>query len=341
MGKTRIIGYDVIRIISAFMVVAIHSNACYLYDRIGSFSWFVIMELTALCVVAVPLFFMVSGATNLCREPIEIKSLYTKKIPKQFIPFLIWSAIYIVARIALNKIPLSFSSFASIIWEPAYYQFWFMYTLLGLYICIPVFQLILEKADKRLLQYIIALWVLLSVILPTALRYIPGFKISSHFEFGFLEGYWGYFFLGGYLRKYPIVNGKKIGAILAAAGVAVTGICSVIEYFFTDPLRYYGHVYSAYLLPGAAMAAVGLFLVMSECSVKEKYQKNVESLSGLTLGVYYVHCLVLFALQTIFDKIPEEYNLVMSVASVVSAFAISAAITAIIKKIPKIRDLLV
>ncbi len=340
MIKQRVIGYDLIRIISAIMVVAIHSNANYLYEQKGSLEWFVIMGITALCVIAVPLFFMVSGATNLCREDIDLKGLWAKKIPRQFIPFFIWSLIYVVLRIATNKIPLSFKSFASLIWEPAYYQFWFMYTLLGLYICIPIFQIILQKADKRVVQYIIAIWLMLSVIVPVATKYIPGFKISEHFNFIFLEGYWGYFFLGGYLRKYPLKQNKKIGTILAVSGFAITVVCAIIEFYFTDPTKYYGYVYSAYLLPGAVMASVGVFLIFSSLDLKEKTQRIVLKLSGLTLGIYYSHCLVLFAVQKVLNHIPLQDNLSLSIISLSSAVLISAFVAFIIKKIPIVRDLL-
>lgn len=312
------------------MVVAIHSNVYYLSFRDGSARWFVAMELTALCVISVPLFFMVSGAVNIGREEtITFKELFCRKIPKQFIPFVNWSIIYVVTRMAMGKITVSVDGFISLLWEPAYYQFWFMYSLLAIYLCIPVFQFLLQKADKKILQYILVVWLIGSVFFPLGLRYIPRFRISEHFDLIFLEGYWGYFFLGGYLRKYRLKNSKKLGRILMIAGVTTTGVASAVEWLFTDPQKYYGYVYGAYLLPGAVMATVGVFLLLSEVEIQGKNRERILYISGLSMGVYYVHTLVIGSLEVFF----VEYGIGVGIAIIkwLLACSLSAFITAIIQ----------
>ena len=330
--KERIIGFDLIRAVAAFMVVAIHSNVYYLDFRDGSFHWFIIMELTALCVIAVPLFFMVSGACNLVdEEDISLRRLYFKKIPKQFIPFLIWSLIYVFARIAMGKISFSPVAFISLLWEPAYYQFWFMYTLLGLYICIPLFQLLVQKAEKRVLQYILLIWGIGSVVLPAMVRYIPGFRLSSHFNFVFLEGYWGYFLLGAYLRKYPVENSKHLGWLLFVSGVCITGISAIIEWSFSNPDKYYGYVYGAYLLPGAVFASVGAFLMMQQWNPLGKIRELVVWFSGLSMGVYYVHTLIIAGLELFFVRFGN--SLYACILKWVIACLLSVIFTVIIRRI--------
>ncbi len=339
MKNQRVIGYDIIRIIASVMVVAIHSNVFYLSPPDGSLNWLIIMELTALCVIAVPLFFMVSGAGNLVREDvISIKQLYREKIPKQFVPFLLWSVIYVVIRMAMGKIPVSADNFISLIWEPAYYQFWFMYTLFGLYLLIPVFQFLLQRADQKILQYILIFWIAGSVILPLAVRYIPGFRLSGHFDILFLEGYWGYFLLGGYLRKYPVRNSKRAGRMLFIAGIILTGVAAVIEWIFTEPQSYYGYVYSAYLFPGAVMASVGVFLFLSDVKLEEKKRKIILHLSGLSMGVYYLHTLVISGLEQFFVSWGKGVGVV--VLKWMAVCILSALITEVIKKVKWLRGLL-
>ena len=304
MKKDRVIGYDLIRVISAIMVVAIHSNVYYLQIEKGSINWILIMELTAMCVVSVPLFFMVSGAVNLGKaQAITIRELYKRKLPIQFVPFLMWSFIYIIARMIMGKIPVSLKSVFSLIWEPAYYQFWFMYTLLGLYLCIPIFQFIIQNSDKKLLQYIVFFWIITSIIIPMAVKYIPGMNWSSHLEFDFLEGYWGYFFLGGYLRKYPLKESKKWGSIFIFVGILMTGIGSLLEWFCLDGNQYYGYVYSSYLLPGAVLASVGVFMTLSDIQLKGKFRKLVAHFSGFTMGIYYVHMLIVEVFDSVLSLI--------------------------------------
>lgn len=316
----RLIGYDMIRIIAATMVVCIHSNVFFLERARNETEWLIIMLMTAICVVSVPLFFMVSGAGNLVKEEIiSFKILFKKKIPKVFIPFVIWSLIYVVIRIAIGKIEFNPQAFLSLLWEPAYYQFWFMYALSGMYLCIPVFQWLIIRSDKKLLQYVILFWIISSLIFPMFVRYIPGFKLSSHFNLIFLEGYWGYFFLGGYLRKYSISKPVKKGAIIATVGTIITLVSALLEWKLTPTDRYYGYVYQSYLLPGAAMMTIGLFLILQHIKFTQIQKKVIVCLSGLTMGIFYIHCLLINIYEIVFKHIsPTPLNAVIKLAVVLA-----------------------
>lgn len=320
----RIIGYDVMRIVAAAMVVCIHSNVYFLANAVHTWHWLVIMLMTALCVVSVPIFFMVSGAGNLVKDHIiSTTQLFKVKIPKIFIPFAVWSIIYVVARIAMEKIEADAHAFVSLLWEPAYYQFWFMYSLLGMYLLLPVFQYMIMRMDKRLLQYVIVFWIVSSLVLPMLVRYIPGFKLSSHFNLVFLEGYWGYFFLGGYLRKYPLAHEKRTAIVLLVAGTVITLVSAVLEWCFTPAEKYYGYVYCAYLLPGAAMMATGLFLLLQRIRICDKYRRATYYMSGLTMGIFYIHTMLINGYEMIFKDIaPTTLNAVVKVIVIIIAATI-------------------
>lgn len=315
----RIIGYDIMRIIAATMVVCIHSNVYFLHRATNEAQWLAIMLMTAVCVVSVPLFFMVSGAGNLVKNDIiSFQVLFKRKIPKVFIPFVIWSLIYVCFRIAGGKIECNYHAVISLLWEPAYYQFWFMYSLLGLYLCIPVFQYLIIKSSKKLLQYIILFWIISSLIFPLLERYLPGFKLSEHFNLIFLEGYWGYFFLGGYLRKYPITQPIKRGVILASAGTIITFISAILEWQLTPADKYYGYVYCAYLLPGAALMTVGVFLILQHLNISTKKHRVIIYLSGLTMGIFYIHCLLINGYEMLFRNVsPTPFHAIVKLVVIV------------------------
>lgn len=335
----RIIGYDIMRIIAAIMVVCIHSNVYFLHNASNECHWFAVMIMTALCVVSVPLFFMVSGAGNLVKDSLtSFTELFKVKIPKVFIPFAVWSLIYVCLRIATGKTEASVFPFISLFWEPAYYQFWFMYSLLGMYLCLPIFQYIVVKSSKSLLQYVLVFWIVSSLILPVMVRYIPGFKLSEHFNLIFLEGYWGYFVLGGYLRKYPPVNGLRKGLWLIVIGMVITLSSAIIEYYFTPDNRYYGYVYCAYLLPGAAMMTTGAFLVLQGIKIKDNYRNIIIYLSGLTMGIFYIHLIVINSFEIIFrNQTPTFINAVVKLLIVV---IVSFAICAVLRQIKPLRRFL-
>lgn len=339
----RNVGYDLIRIIAIFMVVAIHSHVAPLAVNQGSAMWYVVMSLQVICLVAVPLFFMVSGALLLLQEKeTDIGTLYKKRIPKQAIPFIVWSLIYVVVRIVMGKIPLSVSAFTSLLYEPAYYQFWFMYTLLAIYLLLPIIQTLIKNCDKKKTEYILFLWAIFSIIIPLASRYVPGFEISEHVGLVLCEGYIGFFLLGYYLKKYKSDVKPKTGALVWLCGAIGTLAFAVIEFVCSEKTGavYTGFVYQAYLTPFVALSSCGAFVFFgnSQFSFKEKGLNIVNTLSALSIGVYYIHMLVLTVLEKI--GFTGENNILFLGGKIIATYVISLMGAFLISKIPVVRKIL-
>lgn len=336
-------GYDIIRIIAIFMVVAIHSHVAPLSVNQGTTVWYFVMLMQTLCVIAVPLFFMVSGALLLSGEgSVSIEELYKKRIPKQAIPFIVWSIVYVLARVVMGKIPFSIEAFTSLLYEPAYYQFWFMYTLLAIYLILPFLQTLVKNCDKKKTEYILILWAVFSVIVPLASRYVPGFKISEHVGLVLCEGYLGYFILGYYLSKYKRDVKPCKASLLWVAGAVVTAVCAIAEYVYSSKTGadYSGYIYQAYIVPGAVASSVGVFLLFQnkKYKPKEKSVKAITRLSSLSIGVYYIHMLVLTVVEYV--GIKGEDNIFVLIIKIISVYTISSVGAYIISKIPILKRLL-
>lgn len=277
------------RILASFMVVVLHASVAR-----GSENYVLTSSVIAICNISVPLFFMISGAVNLRESVIPISELFKKKIPKLAIPFIVWSLLYTSVRIAAGKLPLHIRSFLSLLWEPAYYQFWFLYTLLAIYLLLPVIQALVLRLSKRQLEYVLGLWAVFSLVIPCAQRYIPGFRISEHVDLVLCEGYIGYFLLGHYLTKYPLQwKTRKLGA-LYLVGVA----CTIAEGYLTWKCNEYW--YQSYWMVGILLAAVGAFVLLVRFGEKgHRVDNTVFKLSAMTMDIYYIHMLVLVAVEKI------------------------------------------
>lgn len=338
--QRRHTGYDILRFASIFMVVAIHANVSFLAQNPGSVPWLLVMLFTALCTLSVPLFFMLSGALLLEKEePVSLKEVYLKRIFKQAVPFVLWSVIYVAARIVKGKIPFSFGSFASLLWEPAYYQFWFMYTLLAIYLLLPILQALVKDLSKRLLEYALLLWFLFAIAVPTISYIVPQFSISSHVDLILCEGYIGYFLLGHYLHKYGADISVKKAAAAAVMGIAIVFAGALAEWFLCSADTYEGYFYKSYLTPGVALGASGVFLLFQngKFSFGGKAKKAITLLSENALGVYYIHMLVLTALEyTVF----KQETLLLLAGKVLSVVAGSLLLSFIFQKLPVINILL-
>lgn len=337
--QKRNVGYDFIKTIAIFLVVIIHSNVAYLGSNQGNVGWYFVMLLTSVCLVAVPLFFMVSGALLLdTQEVIPLKNLFFKRILKQAIPFLAWSLIYVVARIILGKIPFGVTAFTDLLHSPAYYQFWFMYSLLAIYLLLPVLQAVVLKLEKKHLEYVLILWVIFSTLLPVMQKFIPGFAISEHVDLILCQGYIGYFLLGHYLKKYHSELSWNKGLGLAIVGIAATAIAAIIEWESTENgIGYQGYFYQSYLTPFVVVTVTGVFLLFQNLrwTENEKVRKLLQLGGTLSIGVYYVHMLVLTALEYV--GLVGDTNLLLLTVKILLTYAISFVGAFIISKIPHIR----
>lgn len=337
--KGRIVGYDLIRFISIFMVVIIHSNVCYLAQSRGTGSWVVVMAITSCCLVSVPLFFMISGALLLDRPSNDPFQGSVKRFLKQFIPFIIWSSAYVFARILMGKIPLSMYSFLALLKTPAYYQFWFMYSLLAIYMLLPVLQILVQKLNKKQIQYILVIWIIFSVIQPTLAHSFDVFKISEHIDLILCEGYVGYFILGFYLKKYYKNNSAKTSAMIASLGFIFIVSGAIIEYGISKE-NYVGYYYQNYLTPGVVFCVVGLFLFFQRmvCNENRMITKLITALSSLSIGVYYIHMLYVTMLEKI--GFSGETSVAVLVLKILAVFIMSLCSSWVISKIPYLRGIL-
>lgn len=336
-------GYDLIRIISIFLVVASHANVAYLGANQGKAGWFFVVVCTAICSVSVPLFFMVSGALLLDADRvITLRELFLKRIPKQAVPFAVWSLIYVIARIVMGKIPFSLSAFTSLIHEPAYYQFWFMYALFAIYLLLPALQAVVLRLERRHLEYLIALWLVFSLFIPTLQVLVPGFNISEHVDLILCEGYVGYFLLGYYLKKYHAKASPRAAGIFGVSGVALAALVSVAEYFISAErgAKYEGYFNMAYLTPFVAVAAAGIFVSLQNLSFKKDGTlcKSLKLGSELAIGVFYVHMLVMAVLEHI--GLLADTSVVLLICKTAVSYIASLAIAFVISRIPYVRKIL-
>ena len=130
---SRIYYFDILRIISSFAVVLIHVSARYNRFDINSHNWKISFYYNGMSRFAVPLFFMMSGALFLNKN-IPLKKIFNKYIKNIIIHLLFWSFIYSIYILDISKknIPKIIIKLFS-----GNYHFWYLYTTIELYICVP------------------------------------------------------------------------------------------------------------------------------------------------------------------------------------------------------------
>ncbi|NTU90072.1 MAG: acyltransferase, partial [Actinobacteria bacterium] len=146
---------DILNCLACFAVVVLHSSGdVFVFSPTPH--WYGNMFFQTIAHWAVPVFFMLTGATLLgYRARYTTKEFFKKRARRILIPFLIWSCIYIVWNVIKGTYP--FPSFTAIVGmllnNDVQNIFWFFYALIPIYLCIPVISLVAKKENVKTLCY--------------------------------------------------------------------------------------------------------------------------------------------------------------------------------------------
>ena len=90
MSKKRVGYFDALNVVSCIAVVAMHVNGTSLYTFQHSVSWLSSLFIDCLCYFAVPVFFMLTGATLMdYRKRYNTYEFIKKRFSRTMIPFLL------------------------------------------------------------------------------------------------------------------------------------------------------------------------------------------------------------------------------------------------------------
>lgn len=212
MAKQRYFYIEVLRVIACFAVILLHTTNGILTNAAiyETETWKLANAISALTRFGVPIFLMISGYLSLTSsKEITLKEFLKKKLIRLGIPLMGWSIIYYLNTCYQNQTVFSISDFFfKFITMDISYHFWFMYTLIGIELFVPIFQKIVQNADRKLLWYFFGI-----IILPTTIMPLIN-KMFDIWLFRYepvMLGYVGYFLLRIFASEQQISRKKDEG----------------------------------------------------------------------------------------------------------------------------------
>ena len=209
-------------VISAISVVLIHVNSYYSFSY--SPRWIVANIARAILTSAVPVFFMISGATLIdYRKRYDTKTYLKKRFAKTLIPFLFWSIAAILIHLFwLHDLPSEayqpfelINRFLNALFIPV---FWFFIPLFVLYLTIPILGAIDLEKRQEVFRYIIVLSLIFNFIIP-AILYLAKIPIVFPIQFTMTScAAIFYAIVGYYIHNYEL--SKKTRGIIYGLGIA-------------------------------------------------------------------------------------------------------------------------
>lgn len=338
--KTRIVSFDVLRIIASVMVVMLHVSASNWYSMSPNrVEWVAMNFYDSMSRSAVPLFFMLSGVFILKRT-ISIEDLFKKKIIPLALIYIVWSFLYAIYKIYSLKITVVGIIDIVNITIDSYNHLWYIPTLIGIYILQPILHAIVNYKKGVYVKYFLVLFFIFGIIRPTILLFLKNETMVALLNKVPLElmSYSGYVILGHYLANVTEKKFKTIHMILGFLFVVIisTIICQIDALNKGKPA---GILYD-YFTISSFLEAFFLFNFFKEIKFVNStmLRKITYSISSLTLGVYLLHPFVLTQLKNKLNFDSLSYNTFISIpVNTIIVVLICFLVTFIMIKIPIVK----
>lgn len=347
-NKKYILYFDLLNIFACFAVVALHVNGA-VHTFAKTRNWVSCMFIEALFYFAVPVFFMLTGATLMnYRKRYDTGAFFKKRFFKTFVPFMIWSIIGICWSIFYTKgmkisdinTPAKFIS--AVINCKGMGIYWFFPALFSVYLTIPLFSLVDEDkriGKKGIFTYLILVYIVLNVLLPFVCR-LTGIQWNSALNAVSCGGYVVWFLIG-YLLANTDIN-KKFRIL-----IYILGLIGFFMYFYLTVQNSFktgkfDKTYAGYMnIPAMLMGtAVFVFFKYGKWNFIDKHEKAVRfvrNLSSASFGVYLIHYYLKdFSIRHFgIDPRSTLYRIVGTFI----IYGLSVIIVRVIQKIPVIRKM--
>lgn len=324
---------DLCRVIATFGVVIIHSSGPFFnqFNQISESDWLSAHFLNSLTRCSVPLFFMLSGSLLLHEkmQPNTLNQIF-KRVFRIAIPLLVWSFFYLEY---LSYHTGSSVDMLSVIKKPAMYHLTFVYTLIGVYLLLPILQVIFQLLVKRkdLQIYFFIFWFLVTSF--------PVVTTSSFMQSFMNFTYLGYFLIGGLVTS-KIKNEIIITKWHLTIPIFIYIISIAITFFVTWKLSTDAGIpiqtaYN-YFSPNVILASIAVFFVVSKIRMNVFYSKSLHWISERTFPIFFMHIVILDFVKIKIIPIDSTMPVLIQILFVsIVSFIVCLIISSILKFIPR------
>lgn len=307
----RVLYFDILNILAAFSVVWIHfGNEVHWYD--GSQVWYWCAGIQAVAYWAVPIFFMLSGATLMTyRDKYDTWIFMKRRVFRGIFPYLVWGTLLALLGIGGGKIqnPLQVGvarGFMSVLDIFMYNRmediYWFFPAIFGIYLSMPVLSIFARPEYRKILNYMVVVGVLTISVLPFGyvfLQSILQIEVTgwnSSISLQVLGGWLLYPVLGYWASTHDFSAREEAGVYILAVLSLVFRYSGMIYLCVRDGTT--NHTFFNYLSFPALFLALGVFVFVKQTvrwhdMFLSRWSGWFRTISSASLGVYLIHNIVM------------------------------------------------
>ena len=338
--NNRVVYYDCLNIAACISVVILHCNQMVHTWQPGK-NWLLALLIEVLFFWAVPIFFMLTGATLMrYRDRYDTKTYLFKRVKRTVIPFIAWSLIwFLLISIRKGGVHLGPRSFINMMLNNQIEQvYWFFFPLFSIYLSMPLLSLLADS--KKALAYGVGAAFILQSILPYVLP-VFGIQWPGSISILALSGNLLFTALGYLLSTTELT--KKQRRVIYALGIIGTVIRFAYTAASSEAIRDVDRLFFNYLAFPAVLQGAAIFTFFKSLDFSTLDEKGVRLLSAVSscsFGVYLIHKPILdhFILSPHWLNVPMTSVMLRTVGALVFYIA-CVGIVLLLKKIPVVKSI--
>lgn len=343
--NSRFFNISLAGVVSAIAVVILHTNGVFWQFSAVEQYWFTANIIESVCYFAVPVFFMITGATLLSfYRRYGLREYFRKRAEKVLIPYLFWSMIGILVSTyymkSISPDELDLRLILNLLAEgKAISVYWFFIPLFTVYLCIPLLAAVRDDLKMNVFRYIFLASFVLNAVLPFLNSVFHlGLKTSIKVPVG---SQYLIFVLLGYLLQNSSLK-KRDCCLIYVSGLAGLLMLVIGTYYSSMAAGSISSLYKGYVNVPSIMYSAAVFTLIRQAAPLLERNNTIRNavlkLSGYTFPMFLVHKYVLTGLVKLFDT--NTYSLVWRLGGVIPITLAVVLFTALIRKIPVVRKIL-
>lgn len=323
--EINIPGLSYTRILSCFAIVLLHSlfaSTVYYGDAMSGADRTAEMAVEHMLMWAVPCFLMVTGALQLDPERTLTTGKLIGYIRRAALALVIFTFLFQVLDYLQGEETTVITGWIrNLFMGRSWPHMWYLYLLIGLYLMLPFYKMITERASERQILYLIILLIVFVSIIP--MLQSAGVECGFYIPTGII--YPVYLFMGFLLhrKKLPVEYGIGIFAVCSAVILTLTLFGSEeTSALFSD--------YASVTVIGQS---AGMFIIMDHMT--KPLGRFAAGLDRCTFGIYLIHMIGVKAVMKWVGFDPYAGSAIVNFAVMsILFFAGAYAVTLAIRKIP-------
>lgn len=321
-------------VFSSFAVVMLHCNGIFWQHRTDI--WLSSCLIETLFYFAVPVFFMITGATLIdYKKRYSTHAFFRKRLERTVIPFLIWSCISVAVAYGNNPgIDLGIGSVIEGIMNQEYTSvYWFFMPLFAIYLSIPILADIEHKT--RTFRYM-AIVGCMTISLFSMFRHQGVQVFPAALDLPTCGGFLLYPILGYLLHHEELQRGARY--LLYAAGITGFFMHFISCWYFTPDDGPICGAFKNYLYLTTVAQACAVFVwVKYHAELLEQRnwcKKIIRFIQPATLSIYLSH---IYLHYTLTGTIADAASLLYRTVGAVLLFATLAIAIRLLQRVPVLR----